>query len=182
MEDSLTTRLHLLSCAQSQTRLNGKLLFTTHSQVMGNELKYQFASLETSLKHLGKSKWQICTQHGLKRGGQPAVPKILQSLYHKSEVVSCIIPYQFQQRPPHFVQENINEDIVSGYPLAKKLVLQFFQILHLTTATLKPASDCTLLELPDKDCLAFYSSHAYLTTSASLLQTVLSIPFANDLC
>lgn len=108
MEDSLTRRLHLLSCAQSQTRLNGKLLFTTHSQVMGNELKYQFTSLETSLKHLGKSKWQICTQYGFKRGRQPAVLKILQSVYHRSEVVSCIISYQFQYRPPHFVQENIN--------------------------------------------------------------------------
>jgi len=108
MEDSLTRWLHMLSCAWSQTtRLHGKLLLTTHPQPMGNGLQYQFASLETSLKHFRRSKWKICRQYSFKRGGQQAVLKILRSLYHKSEAVSHIIPYQFQHMPRHFAQENI---------------------------------------------------------------------------
>lgn len=148
---------------------------------MGNELKYQFTSLETSLKHLGKSKWQICTQYGFKRGRQPAVLKILQSVYHRSEVVSCIISYQFQYRPPHFVQENINHRHCIRISSCREACAAIFPNTALNNCY---ALACIWLYLAwtswqRLSCLLWQPCIPINLTS--LLQTVLSIPFANDL-
>lgn len=87
-----------------------------------NELKYPFASLETSLKHLGTSKRKICTPYSFKRSGQPAVLKMMENLFHQSEVLSCIYSIPVSNTGHHILHKKTSFiDTASGYPLAKEV-------------------------------------------------------------